>query len=141
MSKLLSNRVRNSTGHRGRRRDDSEGKVIVGPGRTVVRPNGRTITIEPILYDPELERLKKLQAAGKLKTVPMDEDFAAEYNARRLRWRAEELGLTQREIARRVGVSPVVINRIFKNPDRSTVATLRKIAKAMGVKLVELLDG
>lgn len=109
--------------------------------RSETRPDGRVVTIERVLYDPEIERLKKLQAAGKLKTVAMDEDFAAEYNARRIRWRAEELGLTQREIARRVGVSPVVINRIFKNPDRSTVATLRKIAKAMGVKLVELLDG
>lgn len=122
-------------------KNDDKRRVRTEFVRSETRPDGRVVTIERVLYDPEIERLKKLQAAGKLKTVPMDEDFAAEYNARRLRWRAEELGLTQREIARRVGVSPVVINRIFKNPDRSTVATLRKIAKAMGVKLVELLDG
>lgn len=70
-----------------------------------------------------------------------DDETAPRFAAARLKWLAFQLGLTQKEIARRVGVSPVVINRIFKNPDRSTVATLRKIAKAMGVKLIELLDG
>lgn len=129
------------TGRRKSKKVGEQREVRTEFVRSETRPDGRVVTIERVLYDPEIERLKKLQAAGKLKTVAMDEDFAAEYNARRIRWRAEELGLTQREIARRVGVSPVVINRIFKNPDRSTVATLRKIAKAMGVKLVELLDG
>ena len=71
----------------------------------------------------------------------MDQAWAIDFEASRLKWLAFQLDLTQKEIARRVGVSPVVINRIFKNPDRSTVATLRKIAKAMNVKLIELIDG
>jgi transcriptional regulator with XRE-family HTH domain len=69
----------------------------------------------------------------------MDENWAIGFASDRLKWLAAQLDLTQKEIAKRVGVSAVVINRIFKNPDRSSVATLRKIAKAMGVKLTELI--
>ncbi|HRK30523.1 MAG TPA: helix-turn-helix transcriptional regulator [Tepidisphaeraceae bacterium] len=68
-----------------------------------------------------------------------DEGAPARFAAEKLKWLAAQLDLTQKEIAKRVGVSAVVINRIFKNPDRSSVATLRKIAKAMGVKLTELI--
>lgn len=69
----------------------------------------------------------------------IDENARPRHAAARLKWLAFQLDLTQKEIAKRVGVSPVVINRIFKNPDRSTVATLRKIAKAMNVTLFELI--
>jgi len=95
----------------------------------------------------EREEAKRFPEREEAKRFPdmnvsyvFDEGAPARFAASRLKWLAFQLNLTQKEIARRVGVSPVVINRIFKDPDRSSVATLRKVAKAMGVKLIELID-
>jgi len=98
------------------------------------------------LSSEEAERLGALEREEAKRFPDMnvsyvfDEGAPARFAASRLKWLAFQLNLTQKEIARRVGVSPVVINRIFKDPDRSSVATLRKVAKAMGVKLIELID-
>jgi len=98
------------------------------------------------LSSEEAERLGALEREEAKRFPDMnvsyvfDEGARARFAASRLKWLAFQLNLTQKEIARRVGVSPVVINRIFKDPDRSSVATLRKVAKAMGVKLIELID-
>lgn len=70
----------------------------------------------------------------------IDDATAPRMEAGRLKWLADQLGLTQKEIARRIGVSPVVVNRVFKDPDRSTVATLRRIAAAMGLRLSTLIS-
>ncbi|MEW6249342.1 MAG: helix-turn-helix transcriptional regulator [Planctomycetota bacterium] len=44
---------------------------------------------------------------------------------RRLRRVLKAKGMKQSELARRLGVSPVVVSRVLKNPERSTGATLR----------------
>lgn len=105
-------------------------------------------TLEPITDDDSDEGWVDLDAdiADSMRddddvdwVYVIDENARPRHAAARLKWLAFQLDLTQKEIAKRVGVSPVVINRIFKNPDRSTVATLRKIAKAMNVTLFELI--
>ncbi len=50
-----------------------------------------------------------------------------------------ERGWTQAELARRMKKSPTVISRIFRNPERSRVTTLQKVASALGVDLSDLL--
>jgi len=74
------------------------------------------------------ERNDALAKAGNLKVIEFTADSPAEAAAGRLK-----------RIARERGISPAAVNRVFKRPDRSKVATLRKIAAAMGVALHELI--
>ena len=67
------------------------------------------------------------------------EDSPAQAAASRLRRVAKEQGVTQQELAKRLGVTPAVISRVFKIPNRSKVDTLRRIADALGVELVEIV--
>jgi ribosome-binding protein aMBF1 (putative translation factor) len=72
--------------------------------------------------------------------VELTEDSPVQAAASRLRQAADAQGITQSEIARRLDVSPAVINRVFKNPDRSRVSTLRRIAEVMGLDLHQILE-
>jgi len=80
-----------------------------------------------------------LAKAGKLRVAEFTEDSPAEAAAARLKYIARERGISQKAIAQKLEVTPAAINRVFKNPDRSKVSTLRRIAQAMGVELHELI--
>jgi len=85
------------------------------------------------------EENEALAKAGKLKVGEFTADSPAEAAAGRLKRIARERGISQKAIATKLGVTPAAVNRVFKRPDRSKVATLRKIAAAMGVALHELI--
>ncbi len=67
------------------------------------------------------------------------EDFAAEVAADALLSARKEKGLTQQQLAKKVGIPQSQISRIERNPDRTTVKTMRKIAKALGVDVSRIL--
>jgi len=67
------------------------------------------------------------------------EDFAAEVAAEALLNARKEKGLTQQQLAKKVGIPQSQISRIERNPDRTTVKTMRKIAKALGVDVSRIL--
>ncbi len=48
-------------------------------------------------------------------------------------------GMTQADLARKLGKSPTVISRILRDPKRSRVRTLEAIASALGLSLAEIL--
>ena len=50
------------------------------------------------------------------------------------------LGLTQRELARRSGLDPRVINRIERTPQNLTLAVIETIADALGLTPVSLIS-
>jgi antitoxin HicB len=52
-----------------------------------------------------------------------------------IRWRREELELTQGELAKRAGVSQQQIAKLEDPDGNPTVATLEKIATALGLRL------
>lgn len=81
----------------------------------------------------------RLAKSGKLASVEVTADSASKVVATRLRWIIKERGLSQTELAKKVGVAPPVISRLLRNPDRSRVATLRKIAEALDVDLHNIL--
>jgi DNA-binding XRE family transcriptional regulator len=85
------------------------------------------------------DRSEALRKAGKLKMVEFTADSPAQAAARRLRQVAKERGVSQKDLAAKLKVTPGVINRVFKAPDRSKVATLRKVAAALGVELHEIV--
>jgi len=89
--------------------------------------------------EAEIRRNNALLAAGELEAVEFTEDSPAIAAANRLRRVARAKGVSQKELAERLGVSASSVSKVFRNPDRSKVATLRKIADALGVELREIV--
>lgn len=52
----------------------------------------------------------------------------------------EAAGLTQAELAERSGVSQTWISRLERGQENPTLATLRRLAAAFGVRVTDLLD-
>ncbi len=50
-----------------------------------------------------------------------------------------ELGLTQKQLAERAGMKPNSVSRILKDPERSRVSTIRKLADALEADISNLL--
>jgi len=73
--------------------------------------------------------------SGEIEAMPFTSGSTTVAVANRLRQVAQSKKVSQKELARRLEVSPSVISKVFKNPDRSTVRTLKRIAKALGVEL------
>lgn len=73
-----------------------------------------------------------------------DPAYRAEYErlepyeriARQVMWRRAELGLTQRELAERMGTSHSVISRIENGQHATSVKTLHRLAAALDTDLV-----
>lgn len=80
-----------------------------------------------------------LAKAGKLEMFEVTEESASKEIAARLRWIIRDRGLTQKELAKRVGVTPGRISHVLRNPDGSKVGTLRKIAQALDIDLRQIL--
>jgi len=95
-----------------------------------------------VLDIDEYERLLRA-AADPLKKEPVEwidaRDAAAEIAASWIVQARRRAGLTQQELADRVGMPQSQISRIERNADRTTVRTLRKIANALNVNAAELL--
>jgi ribosome-binding protein aMBF1 (putative translation factor) len=63
----------------------------------------------------------------------VDADQAAlEFAARSIAEARKSRGLTQKQLGEKLGLPQSQISRIEKNPDRTTVRTLKRIAKALG---------
>lgn len=73
-------------------------------------------------------------------TEPLPQEQARRRVARnKLVVAMRQRGMTQAELARRLGKSPTSVSRILRNPDRSRVETIRAIAEALDVDLTEIL--
>jgi len=76
--------------------------------------------------------------------VANDRDAKAERKWRQrgamMRAARMERGLTQQELADKVGVARVTIARVEAALARPSIDLLENVAKALGVKLTELLD-
>lgn len=77
--------------------------------------------------------------AGRLETWPLAKTIERQAG-NRLQHLLHQKGMTQAALARKLGVSPAVVNRVLKRPDRSMVATLRRIAAALQAELWEIID-
>ncbi len=78
--------------------------------------------------------------AGKQKTANDRDVLLSRIGLRVLR-RRQELGLTQTELADRIGIGRPNIYRIEHGKQNVTVDTLCKLADALGITAVELFSG
>ncbi len=67
------------------------------------------------------------------------EDVRAKHAARRLTEARKARGMTQAELGKKLGIPQSQVSRLEKNPDRTSVAMLKKVAKALGADVAELL--
>lgn len=81
-----------------------------------------------------------LSAAGKRKAAD-ERDQRLRQIGQRVRDRRQELALSQRGLAERLGVSPPNITRIEGGNQNLTVDTMCKLAEALEMPLDELFSG
>jgi DNA-binding XRE family transcriptional regulator len=67
------------------------------------------------------------------------DDLAIELAAESVMKARKAAGLTQTQLAKKLGVPQSQISRIERNPDRTTVRTLKRIAKALRVDVSALI--
>ncbi|MEX2213867.1 MAG: helix-turn-helix transcriptional regulator [Phycisphaeraceae bacterium] len=112
--------------------------------RFVVEGSRTTHALVPI---DEYERLLMAEMATEAERVLDDpntewvdvDDLFAEFAAERVTAARKAQGVTQQELANRLGMAQTQISRIERNPDRTTVRTLKRIAKALGVDVRKLI--
>jgi len=63
------------------------------------------------------------------------DDVAIEFATEELVKARKAARLTQKQLGQRIGVPQSMISRIERRPDRTTVRTLKRIAKALGVNV------
>ena len=61
------------------------------------------------------------------------DDFARELAVERIVEARKAAGLTQKQLGARLGIPQSQISRIERHPDRTTVRTLKRLAKALKV--------
>lgn len=67
------------------------------------------------------------------------DDFALELAAERIAKARKAAGLTQKQLGDKLSLPQSQISRIERNPDRTTVRTLKRIARALGVDVSALV--
>ncbi|MCK4341774.1 MAG: helix-turn-helix transcriptional regulator [Phycisphaerae bacterium] len=87
-----------------------------------------------------LAAAQALKQTGQLEELELPAYTPETVAGNRLRRVLAKKKMKQVDLAKKMGISPAVVNRVLKNPDRSMVATLRKIAAALDVELYEIID-
>jgi len=119
--------------------DRSHRRDLDGHPTYLVRDETTTHVVVPV---EEYERLVKaemtLHAIAQIENEKDEDfidadDFAIELATESVVKARKAAGLTQAQLAKKLGMPQSQISRIERNPDRTTVRTLKKIAKALRV--------
>ena len=128
-------------------------KPALHPGRSgrtekysvVVDDRGTTHVLVPVedyeklvLAEMALESIALLENAKDKDFVDAD-DLGIVWARDAVVAARKKAGLTQKQLGAKIGVPQSMISRIEKNPDRTTVRTLRKVAKALRVHIGTVL--
>jgi len=115
---------------------------MVGP------KSGRGEAYYAIVPLAEYEKLVKASmvasAIQKLENTPEEawidaDDFALELAADSIAQARKAAGLTQKQLGDKLRFPQSQISRIERNPDRTTVRTMKRIARALGVDIRALV--
>jgi len=83
------------------------------------------------------------QAVAQIKSGDEDltdaDELALELAAERIARARRAAGLTQKQLGAKLNLPQSQISRIERNPDRTTVRTLKRIARALGVDVQSLV--
>ncbi len=139
-------RVKRSAASRRRTPDSTRPRQArhAGPESFIVTAGERT---HVLLEVAEYERLRAADERDELRRrleAPRkhwvhERDAALVVAAGEIAAARQRAGLTQQELGERLGVPQSQISRIERNPDRSTVRTLKRIAAALDVDVSDFL--
>ena len=93
------------------------------------------VCLVPAAVLAELEVLRDGASPSLLREI----DFALELAAERIAKARKAKGLTQKQLGEKLNLPQSQISRIERNPDRTTVRTLKRIARALGVDVSSLV--
>ena len=96
----------------------------------------------------EFERLREAAEVRELVTELQDpsvewvdaDEFALQLAGNRIAAARKAKGLTQRQLGEQLGLPQSQISRIERNPDSTTVRTLKRIARALRVNIAALVS-
>lgn len=113
--------------------------------RYIVRDGETTHILVPIeeyerlqLADMAQEAIHQIENARDEDYVDADQ-FRLELAAERIAKARKAAGLTQTQLGKKLGIPQSQISRIERNPDHTTVRTLKRIAKALKVDVRALI--
>ena len=109
--------------------------------------NGEQPTHVLVPIDEYEELVKASMVERAIATLHDDEnvewidadDLALEFAAERIVAARKAKGLTQKQLGAKLGLPQSQISRIERNPDHTTVRTLKRIARALGVDVSALV--
>jgi HTH-type transcriptional regulator / antitoxin HipB len=124
--------------------DQAQQCSLDDPHAYVVQNGEYTHVLVPIdEYERLMDTMMIQSAIRKLKdpdTQWIDADqMAIEIAGERIVKARKAAGLTQKQLGEKLGVPQSQISRIERNPDHTTVRTMKKIAKALGVDVGSFL--
>ena len=146
-------RNRKSTSSRGRRRplthSDAAAEIVdqadSKPYQIIKDPSGRKqyVLLTTDHYDEFRDALYTLSALvadldPNVKTVSFEEMVLRAAGADLAKARKAK-GWTQAKLAAKTGVPQSQISRIERNPERTTIRTMKRLAKALGVDVRQLI--
>jgi DNA-binding XRE family transcriptional regulator len=108
--------------------------------RSVVDTEGRQYVLVPsdeyerlVIAGAAIEGVRRLEDVDDASKWADADDLALQIAGDRIARARKKAGLTQTELGRKLNLPQSQISRIERNPDRTTVRTLKRIAKALGV--------
>lgn len=102
----------------------------------------RGLLREPDISAEDLALVEQQDAAdarGELDKLSLSDIQPERLVAARIRQVLKQRGMTQSELAERVGVNPSVISRVLSHPEKAKVETLRSYAEALGIALYSVI--
>jgi len=111
----------------------------------VTQPDGATYVLVPL---EEYEGIVKAElarsATAKLQDPSTEwvdfEDFKLELAGTQITAARKARGLTQAQLGQKLSLPQSQISRLERNPDRTTVRTLKRVARALGVDVRALVS-
>lgn len=88
-----------------------------------------------------LEAIKQIEDGDKEGDLVDADDLAVEFARDAIVVARKKAGLTQKALGKKLGLPQSQISRIERHPDRTTVRTLRKMARALNVNISTFLKG
>lgn len=94
-----------------------------------------------VVSDMALRAIKQIEDGDDESDLVDADDVAVELARDAIVEARKKAGLTQKELGKKLGLPQSQICRIERHPDRTTVRTLRKMAKALNVNVSSFLRG
>lgn len=123
---------------KARRQFATAGKAVVEPLLPLINRGGSRKAGEWEVADDSAARRRLEEAMGEWDRsgeMPQVIDLQRTPIADVIRTAAAKRGITQKQIADDLGVSPAVISRVLKKPNKSKLETLQRIGKVVGVSI------